>query len=238
MAWYAQRPTKLIRQVVADACLLVWTIVWFVIGRTVDGVIRAFAAPARSTADRATAAAEQFRSSSEQAGSVPAIGGGLARPFEQAASTMDSIASSARDLASTLELVATLAGLGVFLLPFLLALALWLPRRLAYHRRTRSARDLAETESGLDLLALRALATQPVHQLRQVTSDPVQAWRDGDLPAVNALAEVELRSLGLRRRPGVADEARTTVPVGPPVTTVTPDLPETPSSPTPDGDQR
>lgn len=204
MAWYGQRPTTLARQVVADGLLLGWAIAWFVVGRVVDGVVRSFAAPARTTAEQAAAAAEQFRSGGAQAGSVPGVGESLGRPFAEAAATMDGIAANAREVASTLELAATLSGIGIFLLPVLLAIAVWLPRRLAYVRRTRSARDLAATEAGLDLLALRALTSQPVSQLRRVTDDPVQAWRDGDLVVVNALAELELQSLGLQRRPATA----------------------------------
>lgn len=215
------------QQVVADAVVLAWGIVWFVIGRVVDGAVRSFAAPARRTAEEAAAAAAQFRAGGQQAGSVPGVGDGLSRPFDEAATTMDGIAATARELAGTIELAATLGGLAVFIVPVLLAVGLWLPRRLAHLRRTRSARDLATTEAGLDLLALRALATQPVGQLRGITNDPVQAWRDGDLLVVSSLADLELRSLGLRRP---------TAPRTSPTDVGTPGAPET-SAPTSPGDQ-
>ncbi|NNH54440.1 hypothetical protein HLB15_19615, partial [Promicromonospora citrea] len=49
------------------------------------------------------------------------------------------------------------------------------------------------------LLALRALANQPLRALARVTDDPVAAWRSGDEDTIRALADLELRSLGLRR---------------------------------------
>src|SRR6266545_1699921 len=49
------------------------------------------------------------------------------------------------------------------------------------------------------VLALRALATQPLRRLSAVDDDPVAAWRQGDPETVAALADLELRRLGLRR---------------------------------------
>ena len=52
----------------------------------------------------------------------------------------------------------------------------------------------------LDLFALRALATQPVHVLARVADDPAGAWRAGDAEVVSRLADLELRAVGLRPR--------------------------------------
>jgi len=52
---------------------------------------------------------------------------------------------------------------------------------------------------GADLLALRALANQPLRRLAKIDPDPVAAWRRGDATAVDALARLELGRLGLRR---------------------------------------
>jgi hypothetical protein len=52
--------------------------------------------------------------------------------------------------------------------------------------------------AGRDLLALRALATQPLGRLTRVAPDVAEAWRRGDDATVDALAALELRQLGLR----------------------------------------
>jgi hypothetical protein len=46
---------------------------------------------------------------------------------------------------------------------------------------------------------LRALANQPLRSLTRISDDPVAAWRSGDPDAVRKLADLELRSLGLKR---------------------------------------
>ena len=51
---------------------------------------------------------------------------------------------------------------------------------------------------GKDLLALRALATQPLRRLAALDPQIAAAWRRGDPRAVETLAALELRGLGLR----------------------------------------
>ena len=58
----------------------------------------------------------------------------------------------------------------------------------------RAARD---QPAGRDLLALRALATRPLNQLSKLGPDIAQSWRNGDASAMEALAALELRDLGL-----------------------------------------
>jgi hypothetical protein len=52
--------------------------------------------------------------------------------------------------------------------------------------------------AGRDLLALRALASRPLDQLAKLGPDIAQSWRNGDAAAVDALAALELKDLGLR----------------------------------------
>jgi hypothetical protein len=52
--------------------------------------------------------------------------------------------------------------------------------------------------AGRDLLALRALATQPLGRLVALDPHIAAAWRRGDPEAVGKLASLELGSLGLR----------------------------------------
>jgi len=77
-------------------------------------------------------------------------------------------------------------------------LLLWLPRRVAFARRAGAARRHLDTAADLDLFALRAMARQPMHRLARVSDDPVAEWRRGDPARVRALADLELRDMGLR----------------------------------------
>jgi hypothetical protein len=54
--------------------------------------------------------------------------------------------------------------------------------------------------AGRDLLALRALVSQPLERLTRIDPDVAEAWRRGEGATVDALAAQELRRLGLRSR--------------------------------------
>ena len=73
----------------------------------------------------------------------------------------------------------------------------WLVLRVRFFRRKRTVSELATTPAGAQLLALRALANRPLHQLTAVTTDPVGAWRAADPRAIHGLAAIELRSAGI-----------------------------------------
>jgi hypothetical protein len=61
----------------------------------------------------------------------------------------------------------------------------------------RAAQAFLDEGADLDLFALRAMATQPMHVLAAISPDPVGAWRAGDRSVIDRLAEVELRRSGL-----------------------------------------
>ena len=83
-------------------------------------------------------------------------------------------------------------------MPLALVLFGWLPRRLRWMRRAGVAGAVRDQPAGTDLLALRALATQPLNKLAKLGPDIAQSWRNGDASAVDALAALELKDLGLR----------------------------------------
>jgi hypothetical protein len=91
-----------------------------------------------------------------------------------------------------------LLALVVVAVPLGLVLFLWLPLRLRWMRRAGVISGLRDEPAGRDLLALRALAGQPLNRLAKLGPDIAQSWRNGDAEAVDALAELELRRLGLR----------------------------------------
>jgi hypothetical protein len=76
----------------------------------------------------------------------------------------------------------------------------WLRLRCRWIRRASFATTLRAGRAGRDLLALRALANQPLRRLTRVHGDPANAWRDGNEAVVQELAALELRSLGLSPR--------------------------------------
>ena len=94
-------------------------------------------------------------------------------------------------------------GLAVGAIPVLIALGLYLPGRSRFVREATAAARLldsgGDTSTGhhLDLLALRAMARQPLHRLARVSADPLAAWRSGDPDVIRELAALELGENGL-----------------------------------------
>jgi hypothetical protein len=79
----------------------------------------------------------------------------------------------------------------------LLVAVLYVPFRIRFVRRASAARRFVGADPAL--LALRALANQPLRSLTAISHDPVAAWRENDPATVRALADLELRTLGLKR---------------------------------------
>jgi hypothetical protein len=81
--------------------------------------------------------------------------------------------------------------------PLAVVLFGWLPLRLRWMRRAGVAKAVRDAPAGRDLLALRALASRPLSELTRLGPDIAQSWRNGDAAAVDQLAGLELRKLGL-----------------------------------------
>lgn len=198
MGFYAQRPGRLLGQLVGDLGVLVWAVVWAVLGILTDQAVSLLAGPARETAATARKLSTNFSDAASSAGQVPGLGDQLRRPFDSASGSLSDLIATAEHQAAIIERVAALAGWLVFLIPVSVLVAFWLPRRIRFHRRAVAAQGFLDSSADLDLFALRAMASQPMHVLARISPDPVAAWRNGDRTVIHQLAEVELASSGLR----------------------------------------
>lgn len=199
MRFYALETSRMIRQIVGDLFVVVWVVAWWIVGRTVGDIVRAAISPINRAATLSGDIEAQLQDAANQAGSVPLVGGNLRGPFDDLAATVGNLATTSTDLIGTIEQSASTASWVVFLIPALTLVAVWLPRRLRFARRSSETLGLTGTDTGRDLLAFRALATLPFPQLQAVASDPVGAWRSGDPDVVARLAELELVSAGVAR---------------------------------------
>ncbi len=203
MRLYARPSWQLVRQVVADLFVLTGTLASWFAGRALDGTIRSLAQPARATEDAARSLQGSFDEAARAMDGVPWAGPALRQPFEAAASALGGMVASASEQAARIEQVATLTGWLVFLIPCLMLVALWLPPRFRFVRDSAAAKRFIDGQPDLDLLALRALANRPFHQLARISGDPLAAWRAGDRDVIDRLAELELRRIA-RQRPGAS----------------------------------
>jgi hypothetical protein len=198
MQFYAQHPVVRSRQVAADLGVLAWAVLWFLVARTVHGAVLALAEPGRAVQDLGASVAGNMGSAAEAAEGVPVVGDELAAPLAALAGAGDSVAGAgvaAQDAVGTLAFVLALV---LFLLPVGWLVARWLPWRVGYARDASAASRLGRRAADLELLAARALATAPLPRLAALPEGTGAGWRAGDPRAVRALADLELRRLGLR----------------------------------------
>jgi hypothetical protein len=195
---YARRSWRLVAQLTSDIFVVVWAIVWGLLGNLVNGAVSAAAGPVRETARAVRRVSADFEDAATKAAAVPGIGDQLRRPFESAVQRLNGIGDSADRQVVLIEHAALALGWMTFLIPVLIVIAAWLPRRIGFARRASAAQRFLDARADLDLFALRAMATQPMHVLARISDDPVAAWRSGDRAVIDALADLELRRSGLR----------------------------------------
>ena len=197
LRWYAADPARRARQLGVDAFVAVFALACVLAGRAVHEAVARLAAPGRRLQDGAGGLADSLRGAGRTASDLPLVGDELSGPLDGAGASADQVAQAGTSLVSAAEGLADLLGVVVALLPVALVLALWLPPRLRFARRAGAAQRFLAAGAGEDLLALRALASQPLARLARVSPDPLADWRRGDPTAVTRLAALERRSLGL-----------------------------------------
>jgi hypothetical protein len=194
---YADRLPVAIRQLLTDIAVVIWVCAWIRVGIWLHATVLKLGVPGQKLESAGSGIADNLADAGGKVGRVPLVGDQLTKPFTGAASAARSLADAGREqqeIISNLAVILTLLALAV---PLGLVLFVWLPLRLRWMRRAGVASVVREEPAGRDLLALRALATRPLNQLAALGPDIARSWRAGDASAVDALAALELRDLGL-----------------------------------------
>lgn len=195
MTWYAETGPLRSRQLLLDALIALWVLLWVRIGVAVDDAVRKLSAPGRELEKAGNGLSGGLSAAAARADDVPLLGGGLSRPLDAAAGAGDALAragAAQQDAVGTLAVVLALLLAGI---PIAWALQHWLPARLRWARQATAAASL---RGDVELFALRAATHRPLHELARLGDDPVGRWRRGEPGAAEALAALELRAQGLR----------------------------------------
>ncbi len=195
---YADRLPTAIRQLLTDIAVVIWVYAWIRAGLWLHDLVLRLAAPGRKLEDSGTGIADNLADAGGRVGRVPLVGDELTAPFTRAAEAARSRADAGRQEQEIIGDLALALPLLLVAVPLALVLFLWLPARLRWMRRAGVASAVRDQPAGRDLLALRALASRPLTELTRLGPDIAQSWRDGDAAAVDALAALELKDLGLR----------------------------------------
>ncbi|MDP9791586.1 hypothetical protein J2S43_000098 [Catenuloplanes nepalensis] len=187
-----------VRQVVTDLLVVVWVYAWIRIGFWLRDLIEKLAVPGQKMEGAGQGIADNLTDAGNQVGRVPIAGDELTAPFTRAAEAARGLANAGREQQEMVADLSWALPLALVAAPLGLVLLIWLPLRIRWMRRAGSAAAARGTIAGRDLLALRALTGQPVRRLAKLSPDVAGAWRRGDEATLDALAALELRSLGLR----------------------------------------
>lgn len=199
MRFYAERPLRAARQVLADVLVVAWVVVCVQLAGAARGSIERLRGPASALTDAGAAVRGAFGEAARTAGGVPFVGDDLARALGAGTGAGDSLAAAGREQLATISAVGFGAAVAVVVLGVAPVVLVWLPLRVRYAAAARSAVTARAVDA--DLLALRALSRLPVRRLLAVAPDPAAGWRRDDPAVVRDLAALELRSLGLNPSP-------------------------------------
>ncbi|WP_405105431.1 hypothetical protein OG559_18580 [Micromonospora sp. NBC_01405] len=198
MKIYADRFPTAVRQFLTDLLVAVWVYAAIRFALWVHDLVQKLAVPGQKLEGAGGGLADNLADAGGKIRRVPLVGDELTAPFAKAADAARAMAEAGRDQQELVGQLALALSVAVLVFPLGLVLFGWLPLRLRWMRRAASAKALAAVPAGRDLLALRALAGQPIGKLTRIAPDVADAWRRGDDATVEALAALELRGLGLR----------------------------------------
>ena len=197
MKLYADRPPRLAAQLLADLLTVVWIAGWVLLGRFVHETVSALAVPGEKMDDAGTSLSVKMLEAAGKVDDLPLVKDGIAVPFEGAAKAADQLRAAGEAQVEAVSSIALGLAIAVVLIPVLMWLMVYVPLRWRFIRNATSTQRFLEAGTAADLVALRAMSTQPLHKLVKISDDPVRAWREGDVDVVTRLAALELKSVGL-----------------------------------------
>lgn len=198
MKVYPDAPGAALRHLLTDLLVVAWVYAWIRAAFWLHDLVRKLAIPGAKLEDAGGGIADNLADAGGKVGRVPIVGDELTGPFGRAADAARALAEAGRDQQELIGDVAVALALALLVFPVGLVIFGWLPLRVRWMRRAGAAATLRRDPAGRDLLALRALAGQPLRKLARIDPDVAAKWRAEDPSTLDALATLELRSLGLR----------------------------------------
>ncbi|MFC5931089.1 hypothetical protein D6T64_13770 [Cryobacterium melibiosiphilum] len=200
MTWYSDFGPRRTRQIIGDVIALGLIAGWVWLGLAVYTLIAGLATFGRQMEEAGRGFSATMTEAGTTLGRVPLIGGGIKAPFASASSAGVSLEAAGQSQQVAVNQFALGLGIGIAALPIIMILLLWLLPRIRFARKSGQLKAAVRAGVGVDLLALRALATQKVSTLSTIDPDAMAAWRRGDPGVMRALAQLELKSSGVRLR--------------------------------------
>lgn len=193
---YDARPVRFTAQVLLDVVVVAGLVAAVLVGRAVTASVSGLAAVGGRVHEQGAAFEDQLRRTAEALGDVPFVGSSVSAPLLDASRSAGDIAAAGTQQQEDTLRLAHLLGTSLAVVLVVVLVAIWFRYRGAFVRRPTATRRLATAPDGTELLALRALTTRDA--AGRLGVDVVDRWRRRDPETVAALADLELRSSGLR----------------------------------------
>lgn len=197
MKLYAESQRYRARQLLKDAATVVWIILWIRIGIFVNDLVNRLAGPGETVEDAGRGFADSVDSFGGDVGDLPVVGDAFQGPFETIAGAGRTLQEAGATQQEAVHTLALWLGILLAVIPIGYVLLKYLPERLRWIREAGAADKLRIDAEDYKIFAIRALANQPLYELRRAAPDPAAAYAAGEY---ERLAELELGQLGLKTR--------------------------------------
>ena len=198
MKLYAETAGLRVRQLAGDLAVVAWTAAWVAAGLALYRLVEKLAVPGARVEQAGSSFAADVAEIQQTVGRLPVVGGQLQDPFGRLSGVGRTLAEAGVAQQEVVRQLALWLGVVVAAVPVVALLLAWLPRRVAWMREAGAASRLRLGGADLELFAIRAVANRPLRELHRVSPDPAGDLRAGEF---QALADLELRALGLRAPP-------------------------------------
>ena len=198
MKLYAETAGLRVRQLAGDLAVVAWTAAWVAAGLALYRLVEKLAVPGARVEQAGSSFAADVAEIQQTVGRLPVVGGQLQDPFGRLSGVGRTLAEAGVAQQEVVRQLALWLGVVVAAVPVIALLLAWLPRRVTWMREAGAASRLRLDGADLELFAIRAVANRPLRELHRVSPDPAGDLRAGEF---QALADLELRALGLRAPP-------------------------------------
>ncbi|MGW4210202.1 hypothetical protein ACWEIJ_19595 [Lentzea sp. NPDC004789] len=195
MKWYADRPGRLTRQLIADLLAVAWVAVWIWVATTAHDWVLELRAPGDGLVNAGGDIRDAFTNAASKAKGVPFVGNDLAGALGNGTKAGETLIGVGNTQIGVVQDTAFWLAVALIAIPVLFLLITWLPLRLRYALRAGTTAKLRDKP---DLLALRALTGLKPRELAKFPGDPAVGWRTGDTDVIDELAKRQLAALGVR----------------------------------------
>ncbi|HEX8867610.1 MAG TPA: hypothetical protein VF821_18270 [Lentzea sp.] len=195
MKWYADRPVRLTRQLIADLLAVAWVALWIWVATTAHDWVLELRAPGDGLVNAGGDIRDVFTNAASKARGVPLVGGDLSGALGNGTKAGETLIGVGNTQIEVVQDTAFWLQVALITIPVLFLLITWLPLRVRYALK---AANTAKLRDKPDLLALRALTSLKPRELAKFDGDPAVAWRTGDVDVIEELAGRQLAALGVR----------------------------------------